>query len=644
MENILQLNILKKAYEVRNKKVNKIEKVKDLKNPMQAFEKIAQYAKEGYDSIPDEDKKYFLKCFGIFDKDGQTPKQFMMRVRVAGGHLNAVQAKKIGEIAKEFGQDYIDITTRAQIELRFLNIEDMPAILAGLDAVGLTSYQTGVDNFRNIVTDPFDKDGFDNVLPSYHLLKKIEKTFLKNSDWISRLPRKFNTGISGSLANRCNVFGHDCSLVLAQKDGVYGYNMYLGGRVGMIAKDADIFLANDEEVLKAYGALIEIFRKYGFRDNRNKNRLHFLIDAVGMPEIATAIRDVAGVNFATAGGTMTQIDPIDSEHGKIQLRDGSFGVQIIIPSGIFTGSDLVNVSKLSTIYGNEKIRFSVEQNIYILGVKDTATLLQDSFFTRYKNVNTPYLNNLVACAGTKHCAFGVIENKKDAIEMARYLDTKVPLQSGKIRMYWSACVKGCGTHEIGDIGFEGCKAKVNGQTEDGVHITIGGKIVSEGKNGYTVIKSAPLKFSKYFIETLVLEYKKLRLKNESFEKFHDRVLSQYTHAYIGFYMQLQTYLRMKNINIDLNINKISKTGKNEEFELFELGRKIYFALSKQEPYTAYNRFTNENHREKLIPLRKLISNIDNNIAALVFKMLDVEEKRAVVFSELLPLISLYQYD
>lgn len=640
----MQLNILKKAYEVRNKKVNKIEKVKDLKNPMQAFEKIAQYAKEGYDSIPDEDKKYFLKCFGIFDKDGQTPKQFMMRVRVAGGHLNAVQAKKIGEIAKEFGQDYIDITTRAQIELRFLNIEDMPAILAGLDAVGLTSYQTGVDNFRNIVTDPLDKDGFDNVLPSYHLLKKIEKTFLKNSDWISTLPRKFNTGISGSLANRCNVFGHDCSLVLAQKDGVYGYNMYLGGRVGMIAKDADIFLANDEEVLKAYGALIEIFRKYGFRDNRNKNRLHFLIDAVGMPEIATAIRDVAGVNFATAGGTMTQIDPIDSEHGKIQLRDGSFGVQIIIPSGIFTGSDLVNVSKLSTIYGNEKIRFSVEQNIYILGVKDTATLLQDSFFTRYKNVNTPYLNNLVACAGTKHCAFGVIENKKDAIEMARYLDTKVPLQSGKIRMYWSACVKGCGTHEIGDIGFEGCKAKVNGQTEDGVHITIGGKIVSEGKNGYTVIKSAPLKFSKYFIETLVLEYKKLRLKNESFEKFHDRVLSQYTHAYIGFYMQLQTYLRMKNINIDLNINKISKTGKNEEFELFELGRKIYFALSKQEPYTAYNRFTNENHREKLIPLRKLISNIDNNIAALVFKMLDVEEKRAVVFSELLPLISLYQYD
>ena len=641
MENILQIEILEKAYEARSKKVNKIEKVKELKDPMQAFEQIAEYAKAGYDSIPDEDKKYFLKCFGIFDKDGLTPKQFMMRVRVKGGHLNAMQARKIGKIAKEFGQDYIDITTRAQIELRFINIEDMPAILHGLEEVGLTSYQTGVDNFRNIVTDPLDKDGFDNVLPSISLLKKIEESFLKNPEWISTLPRKFNTGISGSLANRCNIFGHDCSLVLAQKDGAYGYNMFLGGRVGMIAKNADIFLANEEEVLKAYGALVEIFKKYGFRDNRNKNRLHFLIDAVGMPEIAAAIREVASIDFASAGETMTQINPVDSEHGKVQLRDGSFGVQVIVPSGIFAGSELIKVAQLSEEHGNGEIRFSVEQNIYILGVKDTNTFLQNEFFNKYKNVNTPYFNNIVACAGTKHCSFGVIENKEDAIAMSTYLGTAVPLESGRVRMYWSACVKGCGTHEIGDIGFEGCKAKVNGTTEDGVHITIGGKIVSEGKNGYTVIKSAPLRFARYFVETLMLEYKKLRLKNESFENFHDRVLREYSHAYIGFYMQLQAYLRAKNISIDFDINKVVKTGKNEEFELFELGRKIYFALAKQEPYSAYSRFTNENPREKLQSIQKLVPDIDENISILLEKMLASDiSKRAVVFSELTPLLSL----
>jgi len=637
----LQLDILEKAYEARSKKINKIEVVKELKNPLQAFEQIEEYAKKGYDTIPDEDKKYFLKCFGIFDKDGLTPKQFMMRVRVSGGYLSSTQARKIGEIAKEFGQDYIDITTRAQVELRYLNIEDMPAVLSGLEDVGLTSYQTGVDNFRNIVTDPLDADGFDNILPSYNLLKKIENIFLKNPDWISTLPRKFNTGISGSLTNRCNIFGHDCSLVLAQKDGIYGYNMFLGGRVGMIAKNADIFLANEEEVLKAYGALIEIFKKYGFRDNRNKNRLHFLIDAVGMQEIAFSIRKIAGIDFATAGETMTQLNPVDTEHGKVQLRDGSFAIQIIVPSGIFSGSDLIKIAELSEQNGNGEIRFSVEQNIYILGVKDTALLLQNTFFTKYKNVNTPYFNNLVACAGTKHCTFGVIENKEDAIDMAEYLSSAVPLESGRIRMYWSACVKGCGTHEIGDIGFEGCKAKVNGETEDGVHITIGGKVVSEGKNGYTVIKSAPLKFARFFVETLVLEYKKLRLKNESFEKFHDRILTQYSNAYIGFYMQLQAYIRLLNIDIALDINKIVHTGQNEEFEVFELGRKLYFAFTKQEAYNAYSGFANENPREVPEDISKLIPSIDTSLAIMIMQMINNDvSKRAVVFSELIPQINL----
>jgi len=631
---------LEEAKLARSKKVNKIEKVKELKNPMEAYEAIETYAKEGYDSIPDEDKKYFLKCFGIYDKDGLTPKQFMMRVRVAGGHLNAAQAKILGNIAQKYGKDYIDITTRAQVEFRYLNIEDIPAILKELDDAGLNAYQTGVDNFRNIVTDPLDALGFDNILPSFNLLKKIQEKFLFNPDWISTLPRKFNTALTGSMSNRCNVFGHDCSFVLAQKDGRYGYNMYLGGRVGMIAKNADIFLESESEVLAAYDALIEIFKNYGFRDNRNKNRLHFLIEAVGMQTITAAIRETAGIDFATAGDTLTTTNAHDTQHGLVQLKDGTFAVQVVVPSGIFSGTALLRAAELSEEFGSGELRFSVEQNLYILGVKDTQALLNDAFFTEYKNVNSPYFNNLIACAGTEHCSFGVIENKRDAIALSNYLTNAVPLDEGRVRLYWSACVKGCGTHEIADIGFEGCKAKVNGNTEDGVHITLGGKIVSEGQNGYTVLKSAPLRFARYYVETIVLEYKKLRKKQESFEHFNDRVLLQYTPAYIGFYMKLQAYLRAKNIDLELDINAVQKTGKNEEFEVFELGRKLYYHVTKEEAYSAYNRFTNENSREKLIDVRKIKPDTDNNLADIIYKMLETEEKRAVVFSELDEFITL----
>jgi ferredoxin-nitrite reductase len=636
---------LQEAFDARNKKVNKIEEIKTLKNPMEVLEKLEFYAQNGYDSIPDEDKKYFLKCFGIFDKDDLTPKQFMMRVRVAGGHLNATQARAIGDVARDFGQDYIDITTRAQIELRYLDIENIPTLIQKLQSVGIDSFQTGVDNFRNIVNDPIDGFGFDNILPSQDLLLKLQSQFLHDPAWISALPRKFNTAISGSLSNRCNVFGHDCCFILALKDGVYGYNMYLGGKVGEIAKNADIFLANEEEVLRAYASIIELFKRFGYRDNRNKNRLKFLIEDVGMQAISEAIRQNAGIDFAHAGETMTSLDFSDADHGKLQLRDGSFAVHIVVPSGIFSGSDLLHVSDLSEQYGNGEIRFSTSQNIYILGVKDVDTLLQENFFQKYKNVNTPYFNNLIACAGTKHCAFGVIENKQDAINMANYLSENVALESGRVRMYWSACVKGCGLHGLGDIGFEGCKAKVNGVTEDGVHISLGGKLVSEGAEGYSVIKAAALRFAHFYVESLMLEYKKLRSANESFEKFHDRVLANYTSAYIGFVMRLQAYLRRNNIALEFDLNKIKNTGKNEEFEIFELGRYLYVQLTNQEPYSAYERFTHANVREEPQSISKNLLNtkyplgVNADLSTLVEKMI-APKQRALVFSELVEFIEL----
>lgn len=336
------MEVLQKAYDARASKINKMEKVKELKNPQEAFEKLQEYAKNGYDSIPDEDKKYFLKCFGIYDRPA-TPGKFMIKFRIPGGHLNSAQARVIGECAAEYGQDYIDLTTRAQCELRYLSIEDVLSVVKRTQEVGLNTYQTGVDNIRGIMGDPLDDLGFDNVIPSQKTLLKLQEKFLYSPEWISTLPRKFNTAITGSLSNRCNIFCHDCSFVLAQKDGVFGYNMYLGGKVGVIAKNADIFLKNEDEVLKAFGSIIDIFKRFGFRDNRNKNRLHFLIEAVGMSEISSAIRENAGVEFSKAGETMTKLDFNDPDQGKVQLRDGSFGVHVVIPSGIFSGTAMINV-------------------------------------------------------------------------------------------------------------------------------------------------------------------------------------------------------------------------------------------------------------------------------------------------------------
>jgi len=626
---------LEAAYEVRNTKINKIETTKALKTPKEAWDKLDGYAKTGYSSIPKEDLSYFLKCFGIFDRPA-TPKQFMIRVRIPGGQLTSDQAEVVGRLARDYGNDYIDITTRMQLEFRYMKIADIPTVLKELQKVGISTYQTGVDNFRNILNDPLDGIGMDNILPSQKLLLKLQSKFLHNWEWISTLPRKFNTGISGSMSNRSNAFGQDCCFVLAQKDGHYGYNLYLGGKVGQIAKNANIFLKDENEVSKAYQAIIELFRDNGFRDNRNRNRLFFLIEAVGLENISEAIREKSGINFSGAGDTLTIMENFDPKNGKVELRSGAYAVHAVVPSGVFKGSDLILAAQSARRFGDSNIRFDVEQSLYITGVKeqDMSALLHTPFFQNYKNVDTPYFNNMIACAGTEHCPFGVIPNKPDAIEMSDYLSKTVPLDEGMIRMYWSACVKGCGIHGVGDIGFEGCKAKVDGKSAYGVHITLGGKLTGEGEEGYSVLKTVPLIYAKYYVESLVLEYKRMKNSGESFERFHDRVLSQYTRAFIGFSMILNAYFRRMDIDLSVHFEENITTGKHEEFEMFELGRKLYHKLFDEEAYSAYD-FYAPADGQKLDKLQKKDPNIDETLAELIYKMINPDkDERSLVFSEL----------
>lgn len=633
---------LQKAKEVRSKKVNKVEKTKELKSPKEAYEQIEHYAKEGYESIAPEDLGYFLKCFGIFDRPA-TPQRFMMRVRIPGGQLDNEQAVAIGEISREYGNDYIDITTRAQIVLRYLRIEDIPSILKKLDSVGITTFHTGVDNFRNMVNDPLDAMAFDNILPSQSLLNKLQELFLNNWEWVSAMPRKFNTGVCGSLANRCNIFGQDCSFVLAQKDGIFGYNIYLGGRVGMIARSADIFVKDEAEAVAMFKALIELYRDFGFRDNRNKNRLHYLIGAVGMKAMGAAIREKAGMDFASSGETMTQLENNDPDQGRVQLKDGSFAVHSIVPSGVFSGTAMIEAADAAIRLGDGRIRLDIEQSLYFPGVKpeNTEALLADTFFQKYASKSSPYFNHLIACAGTEHCPFGVIPNKPDAIEMAEFLSENVPLEEGRLRMYWSGCVKGCGIHGVGDIGFEGCKAKVKGETEYGVHISLGGKLTGEGVEGYSVIKTAPLRFARYYVESLMLEYVRLRKDGESFGQFHDRVLINYSHAGIGFMMQLQAYLRFKDIALNIGFETSPSTGRQEQFELFELGRKLYRGLLQEEPYPMSERFA-PGERESIKILSSVDSAIDSGLSEIIYKMLDPNPNtRAQAYTEILEPIRIY---
>lgn len=525
------MNILIEAKEARNKKINQIERIKDTKTMAQAMEDLKSYASLGHKNITKEDLSYYFKCFGVFDKKKENGENsFMIRVRIAGGQLNTIQARVLGEVSRDYCKNSLDLTTRMQVELRYITIEYLPLVLEKLDEVGLSTYQTGIDNIRNILTDPLDAVATDCEINSMPILKELQEVFFKQDEWIGKLPRKFNTAISGSLSNRCNILGHDCCFYLAKKSGEYGFNVALGGKVGVVATKADIFLKNSEEVVLFFSSLIKIFKEYGFRDNRNKNRLHFLIEAIGLDELIKAIKVESKEEFQHAGEEIINTKMFNSTDGFVKLKDNTNAIHSIITAGVFNGVDMIRLAYLSDEYGSGNIRLTYEQNLFILGVKDDKKeeLLSNSFFTTHKNINTPYINNLITCIGSKNCQYGIIETKGISKEICEYLNSKVALEKDEVvRLYWSGCIKGCGLNDLGDIGFQGVKFKNEAkEMVYGVNITLGGKMTHETEEGRLIYSKISIEDAKYKLKNLMNMYKNQKLKNESFELFESRVLSK----------------------------------------------------------------------------------------------------------------------
>jgi ferredoxin-nitrite reductase len=634
--------ILEKAQETRNKKINKVEKVKELKAPMDVYKRLEEIAISGYELLAQEDSTYFLKCFGLFNKG----KDFMLRIRIPAGQLNYEQSIRIGEVAKKYGNDYIDITTRMQIELRYLQISDIANIIKELEEVGLSTFQTGVDNPRNIVSDPLDGIAHDNIIKTMPIIKELQDLFLHNAKWISVLPRKFNTGILGSLSNSCNIFGHDCCFVLAQKNGLFGFNVYLGGRVGVQAKDANIFLQTTEVAL-FFKSLLTIFKTYGYRDNRNKNRLIYLINDVGMTNFTNAIKKEAGCEFDTAGITLVQSQSTLQETNKILCRDNNFAYKVVVPAGIFSGTDMIEVAKSAKEFANGDIRLSYDQNVYVPHIKkeNLSDFESTQIIKKYIKFNNVYFDDMIACAGTKHCSFGVIESKDYAIEIADFLNSQLAIENATIRINWSGCPKGCGVHGIADIGLEGCKTKDdNGKSIDAVHIYIGGQITRLAKEAQILHKSLPIIEAKYHIKYLVENYAKFRLKGETYEDFYDRYLSRnYSFQALKFFTKINYILDVKlDLDIKLELESEPKSFKKESFEIFHFGLKIFKLLTKEKRYMSVDNFEPALIKPRTIhkyEVTKLNAKVPKKLSEVIYLMTHQDKEiRAKVFSELLILL------
>ncbi len=515
--------ILRQFVKEKPERVNKIEVIKKELHPFDPKfkERMKKYFEDGnWENIPEDDRDVRLKWYGIFYRKA-TPGYFMIRIRIPNGRLTYEQAKVIAHLSEKFCRGEVEITSRQQIQIRWIELKNIPEILEALNSVGLSTLQTGMDNIRNVTGDPLTGLAEDSLIDTLRLTKEITRIFLGKKKYAD-LPRKFNVAVLGSKTDSINAMFNDICLYLAEKEGRLGFNLYLGGKIGSggpaKAIDMDVFI-EPYEAVDLCRVVFDIYSTFGNREDRSKNRLFFLLQEWGVERFREEIERRLYRRLPSKGRDL--VERWGEREGVVNLRNGTFAVLAVIPAGKLKAKDLREAAELSRKYGSRELRLTVYQNLYIPNVpeENLEKLLSEEFFQRFPTVSSPFMTHLIACAGSDTCSFGVIPNKSDAVRVAKYLSEKLSLDV-PIRMHWSACAKGCGQHGSGDIGFVGTKTKVNGEAVLAVDIFAGGSTSTEG---FKVVQGLPLDRVEEAAELLVKYYLENRKEGESFAQFAHRV-------------------------------------------------------------------------------------------------------------------------
>ena len=489
--------------------MNKIEALKAERDGLAVKEMIAQYAKTGWESIPEDDVQR-LKWYGLFLRN-PTPGFFMIRVRIPGGKTGSYQLKALAAIAGTYGNGVLDLTTRQQIQLRQIKIEDVPSVFAKMDEVGLTSLQTGMDNVRGVMTCPVAGLSPDEVSDATPLVRAINEEILGNPAY-SNLPRKFNVAVTGCPDNCVHMETQDLALVPAYHDDGQGrrlgYNVLAGGKLGSggyrIATPLDIFVT-EGDALAVSRAIIEIFREHGSRENRTQARLAFLLEEWGESRFREEVETRIGKKLSPAGVDARKI--VEKSHIGIyrQRQPGMNYVGLKVLVGRITHDDLAKIAALVEKYGTGEVRISPAQALIITNVSDRkiGDLDREPLVKQFAYNPSPVYKGLVSCVGSDYCNLAVIETKGRAVETAKALEARLGSTVKPITMHWSGCPAACGNHLVADIGLLGKKAKVDGKVVDAVDIYVGGRSGPDPKLAVKIMEDVPCDRLPMVLEGLV---------------------------------------------------------------------------------------------------------------------------------------------
>ncbi|HSB02524.1 MAG TPA: nitrite/sulfite reductase [Anaerolineales bacterium] len=484
----------------------------------------------------------------------------MQRIKIPFGGMDPRQLEVMAELAEEYSDGIGHVTTRQDFQLHFVHIEDTPALMRRLAAVGITTREACGNSVRNVTACPFagvcSTEAFD-VTPYARGLAY----FLLGHPDVQDFGRKFKVAFSGCKAEACGLVNmHDMGVIAVKRVDAQGlerrgFELYVGGGLGTVPHQAKLFDAflPEEELLPTAQAISRVFARLGEKKNRNRARIKFLVAQLGIEEFrrivleerATLPPDPRWTAYLSELHALEEkpLRPAQSLNGAArpagfeawyktnlwrQKQPGYVTAIITLPLGDITSDQMRAVADVTRRFTNGTIRTTVDQNLVLRWISeaDLPEVYAELNAIGLGQAGAGTIVDITSCPGTDTCKLGIASSRGLAGELRQRLAEKShtldeAVQNLHIKV--SGCFNSCGQHHIADLGFYGVSRHSGNYTVPHFQVVLGGQWKQNGGSYGLAMGAVPAKRIPEVVERLTGRYVAERQKGENFQTFIQRV-------------------------------------------------------------------------------------------------------------------------
>lgn len=512
------------------------------------FAELAEALQQEIQAGPTDATKSVRVRHGIYSLRGN-PGHYIIRIRIPAGVLTSEQLETVAALTEQSGwQAGAHLTTRQGIEIAGLPAAEIPAALDKLQAIGLTTLRTGGPFVRGVVACPFSGVQRDEVFDVTPFALATDRYFREHADF-QKLPRKIKISFEGCAHDHVRTLVSDIGVRAVRRDGAKGFRITIGGGLGASPKTALVLeeFVPTEKLFTWLEAVLRVFNRHGYRDNRARARLKWLLADWGIEKFCEAVRAElkgADAEWQTFNGRLPEIIELKPATERVtkssptttgfqiwresnvhsQRQNGFFSVLIRCPLGDLQPTQIRQIAGVARQFAGG-LRTSIDQNILLRWVPED--FLPDIYLSLQCSVlaeaSAEQLPDITRCVGATACLMAITNPRPAAEAIINLLEKKladdVTLRQLRIRI--SGCPNSCGHHHASDIGLFGVSKNYHNRQVPHYALLLGGTSSAE-TFGARVLEIPALNVAQAVWE-IVGYYQAERQPVESFSAYVSRV-------------------------------------------------------------------------------------------------------------------------